>query len=72
MVAPIHVSIILVVTAVNGRVRNRRINEEDVWSYREFSATGWIIRIGSIVERKGLNVLCWFWVAPSNVFLYLF
>ena len=74
MVAQIHVSIILVVTAVNDRVRNRWINEE-MWSYRESSTTGWcvIIRIGSIVERKGLNVLCcWFWIAPSNLFMYLF
>ena len=48
--AQIHVSIILVVTAVNERVRNRRINEE-MWPYRESSTTGWcvIIRIGSIV-----------------------
>ena len=43
----IRVSIILVVTAVNDRVRNRRINEE-MWPYLEFSATGWcmIIKIG--------------------------
>ena len=71
--AQIHVSIILVVTAVNERVRNRRINEE-MWPYREFSATGWcmIIRVGSIVETNGLNVLCWFWIATSNAFMYLF
>jgi len=61
--AQIHVSIILVVTAVNDRVRNRRINEE-MWPYLEFSATGWcvVIRVGSI---DGLNVLCWFWIATS-------
>ena len=73
MVAKIHVSINLVVTVVYDRVRNIRINEE-IWLYCELSTTGrcMIIRIGLIVERKGLNVLCWFWIAPSNLFMCLF
>ena len=62
--AKIHVSIILVVTMVNDRVRSRWINEE-MWPYLEFSATGWcvMISIGSI--ERPLNVLCWFWIATS-------
>jgi len=68
MVTRIHVSIILVVTVVNDRVRKEKWG--DVWSH----TVSMMIRlgIGSIVEMKWLNVHCRYWIVPSNAFIFLF